>query len=90
MIIESSQMDHMLRPTIQGGGTTLIFLGSRTSQQIREELLIMLKINILPDSLQRAHVMVAWPSQHQHLLAKLPLKPQHRFHSHWKRLSRIL
>ena len=61
----------------QGGGTTLISLGSKANQRIKEELHINLIINTLQDSLQHIKIMVAQLSQRQHLLTK----PLHLHHS---------
>jgi hypothetical protein len=73
-IFESSPVGHILRHIIQGGGTTLISLGSRINPQIKEEL-HMLKINILQDFLRHIKVMDTQLSQRHHLI-RPPLKPQ--------------
>ena len=73
-------MAYILSLIVQGGGTTLISSGSKTSPRIKEEL-YMLRIIVLQDFVLHIKIMDARLSQ-RHLLIKPPLKPQRHQYSH--------
>jgi hypothetical protein len=77
-------MDLSPNHTIQGGGTTLTFLGSRTSLWLKGEFLTNPLLNTPLDFISRFTIKAVHPSQHHHT------KPLPLLHSLlWKTLLKL-
>jgi hypothetical protein len=99
MILESTQVAHILSLTIQGGGTTLISPRSRTNPQTKEEYPSRLEMQVgqlanhlgerdkgkLPSQLVNnpKACIIENSSNQEHAHAIVTLRPGRRVDNHW-------